>query len=85
MLAKALGVVELIAVVTKMGTVDWSEKRYQLIKEQVTPFLDNNCGFHKVAFIPIDSLINTNIHTRIENSWYNGPCLTEYLDTLALP
>ena len=39
MLAKALGVVELLAVVTKMGTVDWSEKRFKGIKEQVGPFL----------------------------------------------
>lgn len=39
MLAKALGVVELLAVVTKMGTVDWSEKRFKAIKEQVSPFL----------------------------------------------
>jgi translation elongation factor EF-1alpha len=32
MLAKALGVHELIVVVTKMGTVEWKEKRFALIK-----------------------------------------------------
>lgn len=31
MLAKALGVIELIVVVTKMGTVNWSQKRFELI------------------------------------------------------
>lgn len=39
MLAKALGVTELIAVVTKMNTVNWNEKRFNHIKEQVSPFL----------------------------------------------
>jgi translation elongation factor EF-1alpha len=32
MLAKALGVSGLMVVVTKMGTVDWSQKRFDLIK-----------------------------------------------------
>ena len=56
MLAKALGVTELITVVTKMGTVDWNEKRFNHIKEQVTPFLENSCGFSNVKFIPVDSI-----------------------------
>ena len=32
MLAKALGVIELIVVVTKMGTVNWNQNRFNLIK-----------------------------------------------------
>lgn len=58
MLAKALGVVELIVVVSKMGTNNWSEKRFNQIKEQVAPFLENSCGFHNVIFIPIESVIH---------------------------
>ena len=65
MLAKALGVIELIAVVTKMGTVDWNKKRYDHIQDQVKPFLENSCGFHNVSFIPVDSIQNKNIHTKI--------------------
>ena len=45
MLATALGVKSMIAVVSKMGTVDWDERRYRHIKEQVSPFLANSCGF----------------------------------------
>ena len=85
MLAKALGVVELIAVVTKMGTVNWNGNRFNHIQEQVSPFLMNSCGFHNVKFIPLESLQNQNIHTRYEVPWYNGPCLLEYLDNIALP
>lgn len=56
MLATALGVKSLIAVVTKMGTTGWSEERYKYIQDQVSPFLQNSCGFTNVKFIPIDSL-----------------------------
>lgn len=65
MLAKALGVSGFLVAITKMNTVDWSEKRYQLIKDQVSPFLLNSCGFDNVPFIPIDSINNINIHKRI--------------------
>ncbi len=33
----------------------------------------------------MDSINNVNIHKRIEGSWYNGPCLLEYLNNIALP
>ena len=64
MLAKALGVQTMIAVVTKMGTVNWSQNRFNHIKTQVAPFLETSCGFSGVTFIPIDSLNNQNIHAK---------------------
>lgn len=85
MLAKALGVIQLIAVVTKMGTVNWDEKRFNYIKEQVSPFLENNCGFHNVTFIPVESVQNQNVHTPHKTTWYNGPCFLDYLDNVKLP
>lgn len=85
MLAKALGVVQLTVVVTKMGTVNWEQKRFTLIKEQVAPFLANSCGFSNVDFIPVESLANENIHSRLAKSWYDGPCLIEYLNKISLP
>lgn len=85
MLAKALGVQSLIVGVTKMSTVDWSEARYNLIKQQVSPFLQNSCGFFDVNFIPLDSINNLNIHSRYEGtSWYKGPCLMEVLDHIKI-
>ena len=38
-----------------------------------------------MAFIPLDSINNVNVHTRVENSWFVGPCFAEYLDNIALP
>jgi translation elongation factor EF-1alpha len=39
MLAKALGVSGFLVTVTKMNLNNWNEKRFNLIKDQVTPFL----------------------------------------------
>ena len=75
----------MIAAVTKMNTVDWSEERYKHIKSQVTPFLENSCGFHNVPFIPIDSIENRNVHTRIVGAWYDGPCLVEMMNETEIP
>lgn len=85
MLAKALGVIELIAVVTKLGTVNWEQKRFDYIKDQVKPFLENSCGFHNVTFIPVDSIQNKNIHNKVQETFYSGPCLVDYLNELKLP
>ena len=85
MLATALGVQNMIAVVTKMSTVNWSQERFDLIKSQVSPFLQTSCGFSDVQFIPIDSINNINVHNRHQESWYKGPCLIEVLNTVKLP
>jgi peptide chain release factor subunit 3 len=68
-----------------MGTVGWKEDRFKHIQTQVSPFLENSCGFNKVVFIPVESIENVNIHTRIPDSWYKGPSLLEYLDNVGLP
>lgn len=85
MLAKALGVTELFVGVTKMALSNFDQKRFDHIKSLVTPFLENSCGFQNVTFIPLDSLENKNIHTRMNDAWYKGPCLAEYLDGIKIP
>jgi translation elongation factor EF-1alpha len=60
-----LGVSGFLVAVTKMGTHDWSEKRFSHIKAQVMPFLETSCGFKNVDFIPVDSINNVNIHKKV--------------------
>ncbi len=38
-----------------------------------------------MTFIPIESIETANIHKRMEDSWYKGPCFLEYLDNVSLP
>lgn len=88
MLAKALGVSGFLVTVTKMSLNNWNEKRFNLIKDQVTPFLQNSCGFSNVQFVPVDSLSNLNIHSKVdlpESSWYKGRCLLDILNDYPLP
>jgi peptide chain release factor subunit 3 len=52
----------------------------------VTPYLENNCGFTNVVFIPIDSTDNLNIHSKYEDiKWFHGPYLMEMLNTVKTP
>ena len=39
MLAKALGVSGFVVAITKMGTQDWSQQKFEGIRNQVVPFL----------------------------------------------
>lgn len=38
-----------------------------------------------MTFIPVESLLNQNIHSKFETSWYKGPYLLEYIDNVKLP
>ncbi len=56
MLAKSLGVLKLVVIVNKMDEENWSKTRYDTIKEQISPYLANSCGFDlnkDVSWVPI--------------------------------
>ncbi|KAL9652258.1 hypothetical protein ABK040_011918 [Willaertia magna] len=87
MLAKTLGVDQLIVVVNKMDdpTVAWEKERWDEITKKVGTQL-KNVGWNlktQVQFIPIAALSGMNILNRVTNvSWWNGPCLIEALDEI---
>jgi translation elongation factor EF-1alpha len=90
MLAKALGVFKLIVLVNKMDEVDWSEKRFNYIKDQTSPFLKTNCGYDldQVDWIPIAGLHGDNMKEKSANSkasWYTGKPMFDTLDDLLVP
>ncbi|CAM9140936.1 unnamed protein product [Pylaiella littoralis] len=88
MLAKALGVNQLLVVVNKLDATDppWSEERYEAVKAEVGPFLTRT-GFRpkKVRFVPASGLSGENVSKRTEggtlSSWYDGPTLLEAIDS----
>ena len=83
LLAKSLGIVELVIVVNKCDTIQWNQERYNDIKATLSPFL-SQVGY-TCLFIPISGLDGLNITTRLENSWYTDYTLLEALDQLELP
>eukprot|EP00835_Amoeboradix_gromovi_P002132 NODE_114_length_19305_cov_0.149849.p2 type:complete len:559 gc:universal NODE_114_length_19305_cov_0.149849:149-1825(+) len=83
LLAKSLGVAELIVVINKCDHNDWDPTRYNLILDQLTVFLEQlNI---KSVFIPVSGLLGLNITQKHSTKWYSGPSLLELLDMVALP
>jgi elongation factor 1-alpha len=88
-LARTLGVPQMIVAVNKMDRqeVNYSEKRYNEIKDEVTKYL-KSVGFkmEKVQFVPISAFKDDNITKPSPNMpWYKGPTFLQTLDNLEIP
>lgn len=87
MLAKALGVQRLLIVVNKMDLVDWSKSRYDYIQENLSQFLQQNCGYESkdIFWTVISGLKGMNMDKRLPEGvapWFFGKSLFETLDNL---
>ena len=89
LLIKTLGIKKVIVVVNKMDepTVKWSEKRYQEIKDRLSPFMKNN-GFNiarDITYLPISGLMGHNLKDPVPADvcpWYKGPTLLQLFDEI---
>ncbi|KAI1626008.1 elongation factor EF-1 alpha subunit [Exophiala viscosa] len=84
LLVRSIGVQRLIVAVNKMDVADWSQARFDEIRQQMAGFL-SSAGFRpkNIAFVPCSGLQGGNILTRASDpkaSWYSGPTLVEELD-----
>eukprot|EP01055_Gregarina_sp_Pseudo9_P000665 Gregarina_sp_Pseudo_9__664@NODE_1422_length_1615_cov_25_192893_g1320_i0_p1_GENE_NODE_1422_length_1615_cov_25_192893_g1320_i0NODE_1422_length_1615_cov_25_192893_g1320_i0_p1_ORF_typecomplete_len489_score162_84GTP_EFTU/PF00009_27/4_5e47GTP_EFTU_D3/PF03143_17/6_1e28MMR_HSR1/PF01926_23/0_00084FeoB_N/PF02421_18/2_1e02FeoB_N/PF02421_18/0_014GTP_EFTU_D2/PF03144_25/1_2e03GTP_EFTU_D2/PF03144_25/0_009AIG1/PF04548_16/0_15_NODE_1422_length_1615_cov_25_192893_g1320_i0881554 len=101
MLAKTLGVNQLIVAVNKMdeSTCNWSQDRYEEICKKLTPYL-KSCGFNPAKdlhFLPMSGLSGHNIQEHVSDpksklhepkaSWYglDKPTLFQLLGTAEPP
>jgi len=89
LLAYTLGVRQLIVAINKMDekTVNFSEDRYNEIKNESSNFLKKN-GFNpdKINFIPLSGWTGENmIEKSAKMPWYKGPTLLEALDAVVEP
>jgi small GTP-binding protein len=87
-LAKSLGLSQLIVAINKMDSIQFSKPRFDWIIETLLPFL-RQIGFRKeqVSFIPVsgfkgDNLVET---SPLLEDWYTGPTLLKALDSLEIP
>ena len=84
-LARGLGVSQLIVAVNKLDSVQWSENRFLEIRSKIEPFLLKN-GFvtKRIQFIPISGLNGINITSKERAAelykWYRGKTLLEGMD-----
>ena len=86
-LSKTLGINQLIIAVNKMDLVDYSEDKFNMLKEEVGNLI-RTVGFNPdvVPFIPLSAFEGDNIAEASDNmSWYKGDTLIGALDKLSAP
>ena len=86
-LSKTLGINQLIVAINKIDLVDYSEDKYNELKEEVSNLI-KTVGFNpaEVPFIPLSAFEGDNIKEASPNtSWYKGDALIDALDKLTPP
>ena len=86
-LSKTLGINQLIVAINKIDVVDYSEDKFNELKEEVSNLI-KTVGFKpdEVPFIPLSAFEGDNIKEASENtSWYKGDSLIDALDKLTPP
>ncbi len=86
-LSRTLGVTQMIVAVNKMDLQDYSEARFNAVKEEVTTLL-KSVGYDasKITFVPIAALKGDNVVNKSTNmSWYTGPTILDCMNALDVP
>ena len=89
-LARSLGVTQLIVAINKLEKSLWSKQRYDYIITQLSPYL-SGIGFKKenVTYIPISGLQGYNLIEKCIDpnltSWWDEKCLLDLLNELKVP
>jgi elongation factor 1-alpha len=87
LLAFTLGVKQMIVALNKMDSCQYSESRYNDIKEEVSGYL-KKVGYKpaKIPFVPISGWVGDNMIERsTAMAWYKGPIFLEALDSVSPP
>ncbi|TVP41214.1 translation elongation factor EF-1 subunit alpha [Candidatus Nitrosocosmicus arcticus] len=86
-LSRTLGVGQIVVALNKMDDVNFSEARFNEVKEIVEKML-KMVGYNtaKVGFIPVSAWKGDNLVKKSENmAWYKGSTLAEALDSFTPP
>ena len=82
-IANLLRIQHVVIAVNKMDLVEWSEERFEEIKEEFRKFASRLGNIVDVTFIPISALKGDNVVDKSENMpWYQGPSLLYHLETV---
>jgi len=90
LLARSLGVNQVIVAVNKMDNVGWASDRYDDIVAKMKSFL-KQAGFKEsdVKYIPCSGMTGENLIEKATApdliSWYKGECLTDQIDKFKPP
>jgi bifunctional enzyme CysN/CysC len=84
-----VGIKHVVLAINKMDLVNYDKVVYEGIKSEFDAFIkqgtDGGLGFESVVTIPVSALKGDNITNRsVQTSWYHGPTLVGYLDTVEI-
>ncbi|KAK0068676.1 HBS1-like protein isoform X1 [Biomphalaria pfeifferi] len=92
LLARSLGVGQIIVAVNKMDTVEWNYDRYESITKKIGQFLTKQAGFKEsdICYVPCSGLIGENLTKPSTEpkltSWYkSGITLLQQIENLKPP
>lgn len=84
LLARGLGVTQIIVAINKLDVEGWKEDRYNQIEVQVKDYLlKQEFKPKRTQFVPISGLTGENVKVRQDaalSKWYKGPTLLEAID-----
>jgi bifunctional enzyme CysN/CysC/sulfate adenylyltransferase subunit 1 len=81
-IASLLRIPHLAVAINKMDLVDWSEERFEEIRDEFEEFLPR-LDIKDVRFIPISALHGDNVVEPSHHTpWYSGPTLLNHLETV---
>ncbi|WP_010478197.1 translation elongation factor EF-1 subunit alpha [Thermococcus zilligii] len=84
-LARTLGINHIIVSINKMDAVNYDEKKFKEVAEQVKKLL-MMLGYKDFPIIPTSAWVGDNIvHRSDKMPWYKGPTLFEALDQIPEP
>ena len=81
-IASLLGIRHIVVAINKMDLVDFSEQRFNEIKDQYLAFA-SQLGLTDIRFVPISALEGDNVVNRSEHTpWFTGQPLMEIMETV---
>ncbi|MFK3710267.1 sulfate adenylyltransferase subunit CysN [Leclercia adecarboxylata] len=80
-----LGIKHLVVAVNKMDLVNFSEEKFNEIRESYLTFAEQLPGNLDIRFVPLSALEGDNVASQSASMpWYSGPTLLEVLETVEI-
>ena len=86
-LAQVMGLKQMVIAINKMDEVNYDEKRFKEVKEEMTKLL-TGVGYKtdSVVFIPISAWVGDNVAKKSDKlKWFSGKTLLDALDDFVAP
>lgn len=82
-ISNLLGLKHFIVAINKMDLVDYSQQRFEEIRDEYLQFSENLTGNTNIQIIPISALEGDNVVDKgTQLSWFEGPSLLELLENV---